>query len=174
MLKERLNAVREELAEVASLPELKAIWCHWQAECQEAANDADCIAMVKTARNAIKLNQGDEQVETDQEKLKKLMEQLAAVQALTKTAAPVARAERKYKLLKTDVGWSTKPQVMGIMHIISAHANVGDILDESAIVEMMVANEAILKTKQGGKRIWDYYKGDHNEGLVAHGNMEKI
>lgn len=174
MLKERLNAVRDELAEVASLPELKAIWCHWQAECQEAANDADCIAMVKTARNVIKLNQGEEPMETEQEKLKKFMDQLAAVRALTEVAAPVARAGRKYKLLKTDVGWSTKPQVMAVMHIIAAHAKPGDVLDEADIIEMMVANEAILKTKQGGKRIWDYYKGTHNEGLVAHGNMEKI
>jgi hypothetical protein len=72
------------------------------------------------------------------------------------------------------VAWSTKPQVHAIARILEAHAKVGDVLDEAAIVEMMEANVKVLDTRQGGKRIWDYYKGNHAEGLTAHGNVEKV
>jgi hypothetical protein len=60
------------------------------------------------------------------------------------------------------------------MAILSAHVEVGDVLDESTIVEAMEANVAVLETRQGGKRIWDYYKGNHAEGLRAHGNVEVV
>lgn len=90
------------------------------------------------------------------------------------TMAVIQRGGRKYKLLKTDVAWTTKPQVHAIMAILHAHMAVGDTVDEADIVKMMVANEAVLRTRQGGKRIWDYYKGDHNQGLAAHGNVERI
>ncbi len=89
-----------------------------------------------------------------------------------KTKQP--RYGRKYQLLNAEVTWTGKPQVHAVMHIISAHARPGDVLDEEEIVNMMIANESILDTKQGGKRIWDYYKGEHNQGLVAHGNMKRL
>ena len=110
----------------------------------------------------------------------KVAELLAQVEALKSGAKaklpvqPVVRGSKRYKLLSDDVSWSTKPQVHAVMAILRAHANVGDVLDESTIVEAMVANERVLETRQGGKRIWDYYKGDHAEGLMAHGNVEKV
>ena len=73
-----------------------------------------------------------------------------------------------------EAEWSTKPQVHAILQILGAHAKPGDVLDEADIVKMMVENEHVLQTRQGGKRIWDYYKGDHAEGLMAHGNVERI
>jgi hypothetical protein len=90
------------------------------------------------------------------------------------TKPPVSRVSKKYKLLKTDVSWTTKPQVHTLMAILTAHIEVGDVVDESEIVKMMIANEDALATRQGGKRIWDYYKGTHNDGLIAHGNVEVV
>lgn len=87
---------------------------------------------------------------------------------------PVQRVTKKYKLLKTDVSWTNKPQVHAVMAILTAHIEVGDIVGEDAIVKMMIANEDVLATRQGGKRIWDYYKGTHNDGLIAHGNVEVV
>lgn len=87
---------------------------------------------------------------------------------------PVRRATKKYKLLKTDVSWTNKPQVHAVMAILTAHMEVGDVVGEDAIVKMMIANEDVLATRQGGKRIWDYYKGTHNDGLIAHGNVEVV
>lgn len=87
---------------------------------------------------------------------------------------PVRRVAKKYKLLKTDVSWTNKPQVHALMSILAAHLEVGDVVAEDEIVKMMVANEAVLATRQGGKRIWDYYKGTHNDGLIAHGNVEVV
>jgi len=178
MIQQRVTAIREELCDVEDMPELKAIWCHWQAECWEAANDAECAVMVKDAVRAMRtVPKTTEVFATDpRAKLQGLLNELEELQRgrLVLTQPPVIRANRQYKLLKTEVEWSTKPQVIALMHIISAHAKPGDVLDEGDIVRMVVENEKILQTRQGGKRIWDYYKGDHNLGLVAHGNLERI
>lgn len=90
------------------------------------------------------------------------------------SATPVRRLAKKYKLLKTDVSWTNKPQVHAVMSILTAHLEVGDVVAEDEIVKMMIANEAVLATRQGGKKIWDYYKGTHNDGLIAHGNVEVV
>lgn len=87
---------------------------------------------------------------------------------------PVQRATKKYKLLKTDVSWTNKPQVHAVMAILAAHMEIDDVVGEDEIIEMMIANEDVLATRQGGKRIWDYYKGTHNDGLIAHGNVEVV
>jgi hypothetical protein len=60
------------------------------------------------------------------------------------------------------------------MAILSAHVEVGGVLDESTIVEAMEANVGVLQTRQGGKRIWKYYRGRHAEGLEMHGNIEEV
>lgn len=173
MLYERLNAIREELSEVDSLPELQAIWCHWEAECPEAANSQACMDAI---RSRLKVLPRPEHKEVSQEEvLKSLLAQLEELRQRPKPVVVQApRSSRKYKLLKTDVSWTSKPQVHAIMHILGAHVKPGDVVDECDIVNMMVANEDILKTKQGGKRVWDYYKGDSGEGLVAHGNLERL
>lgn len=106
-----------------------------------------------------------------------LLAQIAELkQSLTKSAPKAAkpRVDRQYKLLKTDVSWSTKPQVHALMRILAAHVEVGETVYESQIVQMMEENVAVLATRQGGKRIWDYYKGTSNDGLEAHGNVQKL
>ena len=111
-------------------------------------------------------------------KIQELEAQLAALKAQPAPAPPVplkvARGLKKYRLLKTDVSWSTKPQVSALMAILSAHVEVGGTLDESTIVAAMEANVAVLATRQGGKRIWDYYKGRGADGLLLHGNVEIV
>lgn len=164
MLQERLTAIREELCEVENLPELKAIWCNWQAEAEEVANSMECQLMLRSTICRLRLF-------TDvKEEVKEVVEQ--AKQEVRRTAG--ARCSAKYVLLSTDVGWSTKPQVHALMQILGAHVKPGEVVGENDIVNMMVANEAVLATRQGGKRIWDYYKGDHMEGLAAHNNVKKL
>jgi surface antigen len=86
----------------------------------------------------------------------------------------VVRSSKRYKLLKFDVSWTTKRQVHVIAAILEAHAKVGDVLDESEIIEMMEANVAALETRQGGAKVWKYYKGNSDDGLMAHGNIEVV
>lgn len=161
---ERLDAVREELCEVQSLAELKAIWCHWQCEYPDIAKDVACNLMLRSTLTRLRLF--EEPVAEPE-----VVQESAVVES--KPPVHRVRGSRKYVLLKTDVGWSTKPQVHALMQILAAHVEVGQEVDEDDIVRMMEANEEVLHTRQGGKRIWDYYKGDHNEGLRAHGNIER-
>jgi len=84
------------------------------------------------------------------------------------------RAGKKYRLLKFDVSWSTKPQVRAIGAILQTYASVGDVVEEEKIVEWLDAHRTtILNSVQPAKRLWDYYKGDTAEGLLAHGNIER-
>ena len=171
MVNERMQAITEEIGEVESLRELKALWCFGQHENNEYG-DAQFVPYFKAA--VARLRNAKEEPTT---KIKELEAQLAALRAQLVPPTPVKRVSRglkRYKLLSDDVSWSTKPQVQALMEVLKAHANVGDVLDESTIVEAMVANEAVLETRQGGKRIWDYYKGNHAEGLRMHGNVEVV
>ena len=161
MNNELLQAIAEEIGEVETMRELTALWCYGQsANC--GYGDASCVPHFKAAVARLRSQPP--------------VQGVAEVEAKVAKGESVKRAAygRKYRLLKKEVEWSTKPQVHAIMAIICAHAEVGDVLDEADVVRMMVENEAVLQTRQGGKRIWDYYKGDHAEGLLAHGNVEKI
>ena len=178
MTNERMEAIVDEIREVADLSELKALWCFGQHENNEYG-DAQFVHDFKAA--AARLRSKEEVAMLNVESLEaKVAELLAQVEALKSGAKaklpvqPVVRGSKRYKLLSDDVSWSTKPQVHAVMAILRAHANVGDVLDESTIVEAMVANERVLETRQGGKRIWDYYKGNHAEGLRMHGNVEVV
>lgn len=173
-VRERIRSVAEELREVESLPELKAIWCHWVSEAPAFADEPVAMSGVRQALRRLRSQPRPEEPTTEQlpEEVIDLLKRLDQLEKGPKP--PIIRATRKYQLLKKEVDWSTKPQVHAVMQILTAHMAVGDIVDESDIVAMMVANEELLETKQGGKRIWDYYKGDHNQGLVAHGNVRRI
>lgn len=81
------------------------------------------------------------------------------------------RADKKWKLQSTDVSWTTKPQVRALMAIVNAHMEVGDVVLESQIVAAIIENEAVLNTRQGGRKIWDYYKGNTADGFLEHGNF---
>jgi len=173
MLQERFDAIIEELAELNSMEELKALWCFGQAEGNEYG-DAACVPYFKGAVERLRKEKPVEQVEDVQAKLTALLQQLEELKGVKPAAVPIVRSGRKYRLLKVEAEWSTKPQVHAILQILGAHAKPGYVLDEADIVKMMVENEHVLQTRQGGKRIWDYYKGDHAEGLMAHGNVERI
>jgi hypothetical protein len=114
--------------------------------------------------------------ETPEEKIARLEARIAELEA-KKTSEPkvaVVRAENVYKIVKFETGWTKKPQVKAIIEILKKICNVGDEVPESKIVAAMIENEALLRTRQGGKRIWQYYKGDHSDGLTAHGNIAKV
>lgn len=173
MLQERRRAIQEEVGECENSLELEAIVRHWDREYAEAIEDQQIMCWVNEKRQ--EFASMPPIVEDHNAKIRELFSQIHELESMPpQPRVPVQRTSRKYKLLKTEVTWSTKPQVLAIMHIIAAHAVPGDVLDEDDIVNMMVANENVLQTRQGGKRIWDYYKGTHNEGLVAHGHFERI
>ena len=169
---EQLNGIVEELAEVSSMQELKALWCFGQSSNNEYV-DARFVHDFKVAVARLRNSE-----EVAMPKIEELEARLAELTAqLTRPTTPpvkVVRGSKRYRLLSDDVSWSTKPQVHAVMAILRAHAEVGNVLEESTIVEAMVANERVLETRQGGKRIWDYYKGTHCEGLMAHGNVERV
>jgi hypothetical protein len=177
---QRNQGILEDIQECTTMSELKAL-----VASSEEYYDAEFIPAIKEAVKRLRpLNAAVDapKVETStvSEMEAKLAAMLTELEAL-KSGKPAAtkppvvkRAGRKYRLLSTDVSWSTKPQVQAIAAILGAYAKPGDVLDEEDIVGMMVANEAVLKTRQGGKRIWDYYKGMHFEGLEMHKNVETI
>jgi hypothetical protein len=178
MTNERMEAITEEILECQDLKELKALWCFGQANNNEYG-DAQFVPDFKAA--AARLKSKEEAAVPNVGSLEaKVAELLAQVEALKSGAKanppvqPVVRGSKRYRLLSDDVSWSTKPQVHAVMAILRAHVEVGGVLDEASIVAAMEANVAVLETRQGGKRIWDYYKGTHCEGLMAHGNVERV
>ena len=187
MLQERSIGIIEEIGEVQSLAELKALWCFGQHEDNEYG-DAQFVphfqAAVARLRNEeieeVRVTTIEEPMDVDvAAQVAALEAQIAALKGEAPAQAnppvkPVTRGGKRYRLLSTDVSWSTKPQVRALMEVLAAHVEVGGELSEATIVEAMVANEAVLETRQGGKRIWDYYKGNHAEGLRMHGNVEVV
>ena len=167
MERDMLAAIAEEIGEVETMAELNALWCYGQSANNEYG-DAECVPHFRAAAKRLR-GKAEMFKETCDPTELALNDWALPPKQVKRTAS-----SRKYRLLKKEIEWSTKPQVHAIMEILAAHAEVGDVLDEEQIVGMMVANEAVLRTRQGGKRIWDYYKGDHAEGLVAHGNVERI
>jgi hypothetical protein len=172
MLYERRTAIFEDIAEAESVPELDAMVRHWELEFPEAIANVEIMTAVENRKMSIPVPVAED----NQSILMGLLEQLQKLKTEQPTIerAQITRSSRKYKLLKTELDWTTKPQIHAVMRILSAHAKLGDVLDEGDIVEMMVANESVLNTRQGGKRVWNYYKGDHFEGLCAHGNIQKL
>jgi len=172
MIKERSEGIVAEIEEIVNLAELKALWCFGQSSNNELAA-AEFVDSFRTAAARLK----NQEVPTDLAALEARVAELLA-QSTPPTPPPVklavVRGSKRYRLLSDDVSWSTKPQVHAVMAILRAHAEVGNVLEESTIVEAMVANERVLLTRQGGKRIWDYYKGNHAEGLRMHGNVEVV
>ena len=158
------------------MQELKALWCFGQQYNNEYA-DALFVHDFKVAVERLR-----DQEEVPMTKIQELEAQLAALKAQLEPAAvqpkppvqPVIRGSKRYRLLSTDVSWSTKPQVGAIVAILAAHAKVGDVLQEDHIIQMMEANVEVLQTRQGGKRVWKYYRGSHAEGLEMHGNIEQV
>jgi hypothetical protein len=60
------------------------------------------------------------------------------------------------------------------MAVLAAHVEVGAEFSNEEAIQMMDANASVLNTEQGGKRIWDYYRGKHTRGLEGHGNIERV
>ena len=175
---ERMQGIAEEIKGVETLSELKALYCFGQSNNNEYGD----VQFVPDFRAAVARLKNKEEVampkvEDLEAKVVELLAQVEALKSGAKTkppVQPVVRGSKRYRLLSDDVSWSTKPQVHAVMSILRAHVEVGGTLDEATIVSAMVANEAVLETRQGGKRIWDYYKGMHAEGLRMHGNVEVV
>lgn len=172
-----ITAIAYEIAEIETLSELKALWCFGQNE-RNVYADALCVPLFKEAivrlKSSTPVQEDNKMEDVNVDIQAKLAELLAELQALKAAKQPkVARVNRKYKILSHDVKWSTKPQVHAIAAILGANFEVGTVVDEDKIIEAMIENEVVLHTRQGGKRIWDYYKGDHVEGLLAHGNIAR-
>jgi hypothetical protein len=178
-----LEEIVEELDDVESLPELKALWCFGEME-NNAYALPECVPLFKAALIRLKATVPEEtpaeqeKVEDSEVKNEELVRKLAELQAevdrlkAAQGKPPVVVRSKKYRLLKFDVSWTTKRQVHAIAAILEAHAKVGDVLDEVDIINMMEANVAVLETRQGGRKVWNYYKGNSDDGLMAHGNIE--
>ena len=167
---ERMQGIAEEIKGVETLSELKALYCFGQSNNNEYG-DAQFVPHFKDAVARLR-NQVKEEVPMETMNLEaRIAELLAQVEALKSrtvndqnksgtTAQPpvkqVVRGGKRYRLLSTDVSWSTKPQVAALMQILEAHMKVGDVLDEATIVQACITNEHVLQTRQGGARIFAY------------------
>ena len=88
--------------------------------------------------------------------------------------AKVVRPGKRYRLLNTNVSWSSAGQVAAIMAIVEAHVQVGEVFEEDDIVAALEANPHVLQTSQPAKKVWGYYRGRHERGLELHGNIEEV
>lgn len=121
-----------------------------------------------------------------QRRLEATVGQLAPVvpRTPTRVTAPVhvpipmikKSREIRYRLMSDDVSWSTVPQVHALMAVLvkSLDLKVGDEFTNEQAVAAMTLNKEVLNTRQEPRRIWDYYKGNSNEGLMAHGVIVKL
>jgi uncharacterized protein YkuJ len=177
--KARSIAILEELREAETMAELQALWCHGQREASEYADASYVPSFKEAVRRLRPLNRVHTAPSTSAAdkiaQMEQMLAELKSLQALQQSAAPkVQRSFNRYRLLSTEVKWTTKPQVHAIVAILAAHMQVGDVVDEADIVRMMVNNEVVLDTRQGGEKVWKYYKGKHDLGLEAHGNIEEV
>jgi hypothetical protein len=180
MTSEMFATIAEEIGEVETLAELEALR-RFGAEEHNAYEEPECAPLFQaaterltpvTSEPAVKEAADMSDLKAYEAKIAELVAQLAELKATPAVRPQVVRGTRRYRLLSFDVKWSTTPQVHAIAAILAANAKVGDVLDEADIVKMMVANEHVLETRQGGKRIWNYYKGRSDRGLMTHGNIE--
>ena len=158
MFAEMRNSIAEEFGEVETVEELKALWCFGQEVNNEYA-DAECVPMFRDAVARLRAQppvlQGVpqevkvEETENDA-RIRELSLEIQRLRAQVKPQATVpVRSGRRYRLLDTNVSWSTKPQVIALMDILKAHIPVGEVADEEDIVAACIANEHVLKTRQG-------------------------
>lgn len=115
--------------------------------------------------------------ETRIAKLEARIRELEAQKNEPKVDRPkVERIGNRYKIVTLDLTrWGTKkPQVHALVKILGKEFGVGREVDESEIIEAVEKHAADLRTRQPAKRIWQYYKGEHTDGLTAHGIIKKI
>lgn len=118
--------------------------------------------------------------ETSEEKIARLearIQQLEQEKTQPKIdRSKVERIGNRYKIVTLDLTrWGTKkPQVHALVKILAREFGVGKEVAESEIIEAVEKHASELRTRQEPKRIWQYYKGDHSDGLTAHGIIEKI
>jgi hypothetical protein len=181
----RMEAIQEELDEIEEgIPELTGIWNHLFNEHLELATA--CYPMLKEKLDMLRMERNREvpaqpappAVVSQADLLKaveELQSKLAAMsgQPSKPPVAPLPRADKKYRLLDTDVSrWTGKPQVHAVMDILAAHVKVGEVFTNSQAVEAMRLNREALGTRQDPADVWDYYKGRSADGLLQHGNIE--
>lgn len=85
--------------------------------------------------------------------------------------------DKQYKLVSFDVKWATQSQVHAIAALLKSNFAEGQIVHESEILALVTDEKFernVLRTQQGGQKVWNYYKGDHERGFRAHGNIELI
>lgn len=178
-MQEHMEAITEEILDCQDLKELKALWCFGQQNNNEYG-DAQFVPDFRAAAVRLKNKQKEEvlmEMVSLEDRVAELLAQVEALKPGAKVGSPVqpvVRGSKRYRLLSTDVSWSTKPQVGAIAAILAAHAKIGDVLQEEHIIQMMEANVGVLQTRQGGKRVWKYYRGNHAEGLEMHGNIVEV
>ena len=174
------QAESNEYGDALFVPNFKAAVARLRTKEENMENKENNVTNTENKENNMTNTENNMDNEKSlQEQLAELIAEIAKLKAApahqvvpARQVAPMMRGGKRYRLLSFNVGWSSTPQVHAIARILSAHAKEGDIMDESDIVKAMEANVDVLATVQGGKRIWDYYKGKHDRGLMAHGNIE--
>jgi hypothetical protein len=181
MLMERQQAIIEELRDVQSLRELEIIEemgeeysleefaSHFAAARERLEKEPE---VRRPTEDELKIAELEAQIR-DLKRAAGLLDEPAAVKIQPQRPA-VVRPTKRYRLLSTDVSWTSTPQAIALMAIIGEHVGVGEVVSYEDLVRVCVANEKLLNTRQGGKKILDYYKGDHERGFIAHGNLEEV
>jgi hypothetical protein len=189
---ERKLATLEDIITAESLAELEALWVNGvEEEADEdvvKAFEAACVKFmvpqveepkpVEVAKPDYKdlIAKGDLAMAVE-ELLKKVNELESSKEKVVKLETAPAGAPRliRYRLMHTRLDWATAHQVHAIVHIlINALAlKPGDTFTNDEAIAALEANADLLNTRQPVKKVWDFYKGASEKGLLAHGNIEK-
>jgi len=177
---ERMRAILSDVEESLDAAELRAI-------AADMADDAENKAYLEMAevKEAMAKKMGSFEEEPAEvapvaeaqislEDALRQIESLRAQIAARPQVQPKLRRGKSYRLLNANVSWSTTPQVHAVARILRSMMPVGGVASEEEIVANMEANVALLSnTRQGGRKVWDYYK-NASFGLLAHGNIEVV
>ena len=188
MTEERKIAIVEDINEAETAEELEALVENMEETEPAALKDMVVLGAVADKRDQFAATAEPEpvsEVAVEEMSREDLLARIAELEARSKertsVVGPKPKVERPkrevtYRLLSEDVGWSTVPQVHAVMMILrmALGLKVGDAFTNSAAVEAMELNREVLGTRQPGRKIWDYYKGRSNEGLMTHGTIEKL
>jgi TolA-binding protein len=145
----------------------------YKSEIAEVGMD-DNEMIVKKIEN-LEQKFANQHIPTLQEQIAQLQSQIAQLMqsgVVAKVAKqPKVKLQQKWEIVGFDNlnKWTKKAQVFALADIIKSTFGVGAVVTDADIVQ--VVEEQVgkkLQTTQTGKRIWDYYKGNSNDGFLTH------
>jgi hypothetical protein len=174
----RKEACLEDIREASTLRELARIMdCVALTELGDdedvkaAALEREQALVVEKERKEKEMADGEEVVQVKRSELEALLKQLRAVGTVKQAVGAEAKSkipkprDRKYRVLSTNVGWCTTPQVHALVRILAAPNRE---ITEAEAWDLFDKNKSLLACRQPAVRVFLFYR----KQLLEHGNIE--